>query len=127
VPLFETLSDDQVAFVKSSSREVTAGPGDPIIQQWAPTRDFYVVLEGSVDVTQDDRLLKSLLPGQFFGEMAAMDWGASFGYSRTASVVSTSPSRLLVLPADCLQQLLRESPAVKSIVSSQAWQRSRNE
>jgi glutamate/tyrosine decarboxylase-like PLP-dependent enzyme len=127
VPLFETLSDGQVAFVKSSSREVTAGPGDPIIQQWAPTRDFYVVLEGSVDVTQDDRLLKSLLPGQFFGEMAAMDWGASFGYSRTASVVSTSPSRLLVLPADCLQQLLRESPAVKSIVSSQAWQRSRNE
>jgi glutamate/tyrosine decarboxylase-like PLP-dependent enzyme len=126
VPLFETLSDEQVAFVESSSREVSAGPGEHIIEQWEPTRDFYVVLEGSVDVLQDGRLLKSLLPGQFFGEVAAMDWGASFGYSRTASVVSTSPTRLLALPADCLQRLLRESSDVESIVSGLARRRTRN-
>jgi len=36
-------------------------------------------------------------PGEFFGEVAALDWGAGFGRTRTATVVARDPARLLVL------------------------------
>ena len=40
---------------------------------------MYVVLSGAVRVEGADETLGRLLPGQFFGELAALDWGASFG------------------------------------------------
>jgi aromatic-L-amino-acid/L-tryptophan decarboxylase len=63
-----------------------------------PSREFYVILEGTADVRTAEEHLAHLGPGDFFGELAALDWGASFGYPRLASVIATSPARLLVLP-----------------------------
>jgi CRP-like cAMP-binding protein len=54
--------------------------------------------------------LAYLGPGDFFGELAALDWGASFGYPRLASVVATSPARLLVLPGARFNTLVRDVP-----------------
>jgi hypothetical protein len=32
--------------------------------------------------------------GEFFGELAALDWGAGYGYTRLATVIATSAARL---------------------------------
>jgi hypothetical protein len=40
-----------------------------------------------------ERHLDDIGPGDFFGEIAALDRGASFGYARLATVTATSPMR----------------------------------
>ena len=47
--------------------------------------------------------------GDFFGEVAALDWGSGFGYVRTATVVATSHLRLLALDPAHLGVLVRAS------------------
>jgi aromatic-L-amino-acid/L-tryptophan decarboxylase len=49
-------------------------------------------------------------PGDFFGELAALDWGASYGYPRLASVIATTPARLLALPGGRCNTLVRDVP-----------------
>ena len=71
--------------------------GEAIVEQWQVSRELYVVLEGKVAVTADGQLLETSGPGEFFGELAAIDWGAGFGRTRTATVTAREPTRLLVL------------------------------
>ena len=56
--------------------------------------------------------------GDFFGELAALDWGAGYGYARLARVTAAEPRRLLVLAPGHLGQLMAEAPAVDEIVRS---------
>ena len=51
-----------------------------------------------VEVFVDTRVVRTLGPGDFFGELAAQDWGGGFGYPRLADVIATAPLRLLVVP-----------------------------
>ena len=48
------------------------------------------------------------------GEIAALEWahGSGYGYPRTASVVATEPSRLVVFPDGTVIQLVDRLPAV---------------
>ena len=65
------------------------------MHRWQGTRLFYVIVAGSLEVRIDDERVRELGPGDFFGELAALDWGAGFGYARTATVAATTPSQLL--------------------------------
>ena len=68
------------------------------MRRWDYGRDFYVVVEGTLQVLLDEELVRELEPGDFFGELAALDWGAGYGYPRLATVVAQSAARLLVFP-----------------------------
>ena len=72
---------------------------------------------------RDDDVLRELGPGDHFGELAALDWGAGFGYARTAHVVATSPLRLLVLPASGLNELVRQAPELDRRLRAAARER----
>jgi CRP-like cAMP-binding protein len=76
-----------------------------------------VVLEGTAVVRTAERHLDDIGPGDFFGEIAALDWGASFGYARLATVTATSPMRLLVLTSADLLVLMAEMPPVSGQLS----------
>ena len=52
-------------------------------------RDFYVIVSGQAAVHIDGDHIRDLVPGDFFGELAALDWGAGFGYARSATVTAT--------------------------------------
>jgi CRP-like cAMP-binding protein len=54
-------------------------------------------------------VLARLGPGDFFGELAALDRGAGYGYPRLADVVAAEPLRLLVLPPATLRELMARS------------------
>src|SRR4051812_44832974 len=64
-----------------------------LVAQGAPSRDFYVVVAGRLDVPVDSERVRTLRPGDFFGEPAALDWGAGDAYPRLATVVAT-PARV---------------------------------
>ena len=70
-------------------------------------RDFYVIIDGTVDVFVGDEHVRSLGPGEFFGELAALDWGAGYGYPRLATVLAGAPLRVLVFSPEPFSELMR--------------------
>src|SRR5881275_2089626 len=77
---------DLTRLVLDESQEHHAAPGTPIVEQWQISRDLYVVVDGQVEVTMNGDVVRLLGTGDFFGELAALDWGAGFGRTRTATV-----------------------------------------
>ena len=69
-----------------SARMIAAEPGEAIVRKWESARDFFVLADGTVDVHGDGEHYGDLGPGDFFGELAALEWGAGFGYPRLATV-----------------------------------------
>jgi glutamate/tyrosine decarboxylase-like PLP-dependent enzyme len=110
LPLFVALDDDHVRRLLSRVRERRAAAGDVVIGQWQAGRDLFVLLSGEMAVLDGDREVAVLAPGEFFGEMAALDWGASFGRSRAATVVARAPSRMAVLDWELVNWLVQASP-----------------
>ena len=109
--LFATLDDTRAERVLHDAHEHVASPGEPVVEQWQVSRDLYVVLDGKVEVTADGRVLSTLGPGDFFGELAAIEWGAGFARTRTATVTATEPTRLLVLDWVLVNRLMKDAPA----------------
>jgi CRP-like cAMP-binding protein len=90
--------------------------GDHLTRRWDAIRDFFVVLHGTADVERDGQRLGEFVLGSFFGELAAMDCGAGYGYPRLATVTATAPMRLLVLEPSHLKALMTEAPALAAQV-----------
>jgi glutamate/tyrosine decarboxylase-like PLP-dependent enzyme len=97
--------------------------GDTVVERWDTTRDFFVIKEGSVEVTIDGERVAELGPGEFFGELAALDWGAGFGYARLATVAALETLRVVVLSPARLGELVREHPALERELRRRAGDR----
>jgi hypothetical protein len=123
MPLFEGLSHDQLAEVEARARAGRFAAGASIVERWDATRDFYVVEEGVVRVVLDGEVVRRLGPGDFFGELAALDWGAGYGYPRLATVVAESDVRLLVFSEGTLAELVRTLPSVETRIRAAVQER----
>jgi hypothetical protein len=122
IPLFASLDAEQAERVAGLASERNAQPGETVVEQWGSERDFFVIVDGTADVYVGDEHARSLGPGEFFGELAALDWGAGYGYSRLATVVAGSPLRLLVFPEGVLAELL-QLPDVESQIRAAVQER----
>jgi glutamate/tyrosine decarboxylase-like PLP-dependent enzyme len=116
--LLEELSEEEADWVvgRGEAREIEAGM--TIIEQWGTSQDFFLIRSGRVDVLVDGERVAQLGPDEFFGEIAALDWGAGFGYPRIAEVVAAEPLEVLVYPGEKLRELFVIVPAVERIVRS---------
>jgi hypothetical protein len=114
LPLFTALSDEQLERLGRAARIAAHGPGESIVRRWDAARDFYVLAEGTVEVRLDGHHVRDLGPGDFFGELAALEWGAGYANPRLATVVATSPVQAIVLSSDGLNALMRDAPTVPS-------------
>jgi aromatic-L-amino-acid/L-tryptophan decarboxylase len=115
-PLFAALRDEDLLRVASWVRERRLEPGEVVIRRWDAARDFYVVLEGTAEVERDGVRLAELGPGDFFGELAALDWGAGYGYARLATVTATSAMRLAAFAPAHLDVLIRIAPSAAAYI-----------
>jgi aromatic-L-amino-acid/L-tryptophan decarboxylase len=109
---FVTLTESQLATVAEHARLTTVAPGEPVVSRWERGRDFYVIVEGAAAVDLEDEHIRNLGAGDFFGELAALDWGAGYGYTRLATVVATAPMRLLALDPDTFNALVKDAPGL---------------
>jgi aromatic-L-amino-acid decarboxylase len=125
MPLFDAVSDEQAERIAGLAREQHAEPGEAVVRRDQLERDFYVIVSGTAGVHIDGEHVRDLYPGTFFGELAALDWGAGFGYARSATVTATTPLRLLVLPPSELRELMRAAPAVAREIQAAARERLR--
>jgi CRP/FNR family cyclic AMP-dependent transcriptional regulator len=111
VPLFSRCSKRELRRIAQLADEVDLPEGKVLTQQGARGREFFVLLEGSADVRQDDRLLQSLGPGDFLGEIALVA-----DVPRTATVTASSSVRTLVITDRAFRELLRHSPEIQGKV-----------
>jgi CRP-like cAMP-binding protein len=105
VPLFESLSESELAEIAPWFEVKDVGPGARLAGEGATGYSFFVVGEGELEVTAQGRRVASLGPGDFFGEMALLGAGR-----RKATVTTTSPSRVLVLFGNDFRQLQEIHP-----------------
>lgn len=100
--------------------------GEEVIRRWDCDRFFYIALSGRYDVFIDARHIRTLGPGDHFGELAARDWGGGYGYARLATVRCAEPGRLLRLTSEDLQWLADTEPAVKARLAATLAERLQN-
>jgi CRP-like cAMP-binding protein len=112
VPLFSSLSDDELAEVAGWFHVQHAGEGLRLVGEGAPGYTFFVLAEGSAIVTSRGERLALLGPGDFFGEVAGLGAGR-----RTATVTSTSPVRLLVMFGTEFRQLEAAHPGIAARIT----------
>jgi glutamate/tyrosine decarboxylase-like PLP-dependent enzyme len=123
VPLFSGLSPDALESVGRWARRVKVPAGRPVTTRWDAARDFYVVLDGVAEVQRDGEVIAERGPGEFFGELAALDWGAGYGAPRLATVVAREPLRLAVLAPAHLSRLMAIAPEVEATIRAAASER----
>jgi glutamate/tyrosine decarboxylase-like PLP-dependent enzyme len=123
LPLFAQLEPDALEVVRQSARALVVSPGETVIRRWEGTRHFYTIVAGTVRVYTELEEPRELGPGDFFGEVAALDWGAGFGYARTSTVIANSPVRLLVLSPAAVGDLIRRAPEVERQLREAAGER----
>jgi CRP-like cAMP-binding protein len=111
VPLFSRCSKSELARIAQLADEVDLPAGKVLTKEGTLGREFLVLLEGTADVRGNTRLMPSLGPGDFLGEIALVT-----DHPRTATVTTTSPVRALVITDRAFRQLLRDAPEIQSKV-----------
>jgi CRP-like cAMP-binding protein len=109
--MFSKCTAPQLERLAGDTVERSADDGETIIRQGEPGDEFFVLADGSAEVTRDGRTVTSLAPGDFFGELALLDPAP-----RGATVTATQPSNLLVLPRKAFTAALDEIPAMRDAV-----------
>jgi glutamate/tyrosine decarboxylase-like PLP-dependent enzyme len=123
VPLFASLDPLRLSVLAAGARAEARSTGEAVVKRFDNGRDFYVILAGRAEVHVGDRIVRELGPGDFFGELAALDWGADYGYPRLATVVAAADLRLARITAGALRELMRDAPEVEALVRRAASER----
>jgi CRP-like cAMP-binding protein len=89
VPMLRPLPAVTIEQLARGAREVTAPPGEYVCEQGAPGDAFYVIESGQAEVLGDGRLIRTLGPGDYFGEIALLR-----AVPRTATVRATTELRM---------------------------------
>jgi CRP-like cAMP-binding protein len=105
IPLFESLSEQELETVAHWSEVRHAKPGDRLCGEGAAGYSFFVLRDGAAAVTRDGEDVGTLRAGDFFGELAILRGGR-----RTATVTATEPTELLVMFGTDFRRLEQELP-----------------
>ena len=107
IPLFAGLSKKQRERVAGWADEIDEPAGHRLVDQGNFAHEFFVLLDGTVEVTKDGEHLADLGPGEFFGEIALV------GHERrTATVRATTPVRAVVMHSREFAAMRTDMPAV---------------
>jgi CRP-like cAMP-binding protein len=118
LPVFAKLTPEQRAEVAACAGEIAVETGEPVIPEGDFAYHFFVIEEGTAEVRQDGAVLRTLGPGDVFGEIGLLVTGR-----RTASVVATSPLRLLIVFDQDFRRLEKTMPEFAAAVRGAAADR----
>jgi len=107
VDLFEGLPTTVLRRIRDSGKELDFSPGAELTVQGKQGGRFFLILQGRVEVSVSGRVLGSLGPGEYLGEISLID-----GQPRAASAVATAPVRTWSLASWNFRPLVRIYPSV---------------
>jgi len=118
VPLFSTLSPEELAALISHFEERQVLPGAHLTTEGASGYTFFVIESGTVEVERDGTVINTLGPGDFFGETAILS-----GERRNATITATSEVDLLVLFGTEFRILERDWPGIAAKIAEKMTER----
>ena len=94
-PVFAPLAATTIERLARNAERRAFEAGDTIVREGEPGEHYFLVVEGTVSVSQDGRHLRFLPAGRSFGEIALLK-----EVPRTATVVATSAGEVLAVGRD---------------------------
>ncbi len=113
VPLFAGLEPDERATLAAWFEVQNLSADVKLTGEGAAGYSFFILREGTATVTINGIEVRTLEPGDFFGELAILGDGR-----RTATVTTASPVRVLVLFGTEFRQLQQEYPELAAQIES---------
>ena len=113
VPLFSECSKAQLATIGLIADEMHIREGTVLIAEGTPGRQFFIVLDGTVAVSRKGKAIPLRGGGEFFGEISLISDAPT-----NATVVASTPLRILVVTAQSFKRLLEEQPGIQRKVMS---------
>lgn len=118
IAVFSGFDESQRACIAGACRELDVDAGTTLTEEGDFGYAMFAVVAGTADVRKNGDTIRTLGPGDVFGEIAVF-----FGGQRTATVVATSPMRLVMLFNGELNRLDREVPQVADALRSTVAER----
>jgi len=119
VPFFSTLDKKDLAEVARQTDEVDVRAGKVLAREGEIGQEFFVIEEGTAEVTVNGSPVRDLGPGDFFGELALLEEDR-----RTATVTATSAMKLIVMTRASFRAMDQTMPAIHAEVQAAIEQRS---
>jgi CRP-like cAMP-binding protein len=107
IPLFADLDDEERAEVAARVHEVTVGPDHTLALQGDHAYELFVIEDGEAEVRREGEAIATLREGDVFGEIGVLVTG-----TRRATVVATTPMRLVAMFARDFKQVERQMPVI---------------
>jgi len=110
-PLFEGLSKKELEQLATLADDLEVPSGKVLTRQGETGREFFVLMDGQVEVERDGESLGTLGAGNFIGEISILE-----DMPRTATVTASTPVRLFVLTAQNFRSVVEQQPEVENKV-----------
>lgn len=105
VSIFEGLGDGDIARIAAAGTQTTVPANWSLMSEQTPADKAYIVLEGELSVRRGGTEIARLGAGDLIGEMGIVEQRL-----RTATVVSTTPLRVIHFTRDNIERLSAEIP-----------------
>jgi CRP/FNR family transcriptional regulator, cyclic AMP receptor protein len=119
-PFFSGLSRNELLEVAKVTEDLEVEEGKALTREGQSGSEFFVIVEGEVSVTKDGSEIRTLGPGDFFGEIALLE-----DTPRTATVTAKTPLRFFVLTRQAFRSLLAHQPELEEKVTKALEERLR--
>ena len=107
-PLFEGLSRKELVQLARASEDLEVPPGKVLCKEGELGEQFFVIVDGNVEVTRQGKRVATRGGGEFVGEIALLE-----ETPRMATVTAKTPLRLFVLTRKDFRRLVGENPSVE--------------
>jgi CRP/FNR family cyclic AMP-dependent transcriptional regulator len=110
-PLFEGLSRKELEHLAQLADDLEVPVGKVLTRQGDTGREFFVLMDGEVEVERDGQSLGRRGAGDFIGEIALIE-----DIPRTATVTAATSVRLFVLTGQSFRSVVEAQPEVENKV-----------
>ena len=107
-PLFSELSKKELIQLARMSEDLELDAGRVLCREGGFGAEFFVIIDGEVEVTRSGKPVRRTGGDEFFGEVALLE-----NIARTATVTAKTPLRLFVLTSRDFRSLVKQSPSVE--------------
>ena len=111
-PLFEGLSKKELGELARVTEDLQVPEGTVLCKEDTLGREFFVLVEGTVEVTRGGKPVAVRQAGDFVGEIALLT-----SVRRTATVRATTPVRCLILMRGDFRRVLDKNRSIERKVT----------
>ena len=123
-PLVTVLPEAVRVDLVAEVRRVSHSAGAVILAEGTLSTDFFLILDGTVEIVRSSEVLATLEAGSFFGELGAQDAGPGYAMARNATVRALTRVELGVLDEEAFTAVFRSVPEFRDAIHATSDRRS---